>query len=137
MGNIYTQLSFHERTMIHTQLERGLTPAAIARGLNRSSSTLSRELRRNGWPHPMTRRGPVRPPIAGGYRAAAAQARAHACTVIPRVVRRLRPGTTLWDQVTRYLKTGYSPEQIAGTLAGVHPETPSLQVSHEAIYTAI
>jgi IS30 family transposase len=36
-----------------------------------------------------------------------------------------------------YLKDGYSPEQIAGTLATVHPDTPSLQVSHETIYTAI
>ncbi len=137
MGNIYTQLSLQERTMIHTQLEMGLTPAAIARGLNRSASTLSRELRRNGWTRPTPHRSPGRPPIAGGYRAAAAQTRAHACTVTPRVVRRLRPGTALWDQVTRYLKVGYSPEQIAGTLAVVHPDTPSLQVSHETIYTAI
>jgi len=37
----------------------------------------------------------------------------------------------------RYLKAGYSPEQIAGTLAAVHPDLPSLQVSHETIYTAI
>ena len=131
------QLSLQERTMIHTQLERGLTPAAIALGLNRSASTLSRELRRNGWTRPTTRRGPGRPPLAGGYRAAAAHTRAQACTVTPRVVRRLRPGTALWDQVTRYLKAGYSPEQIAGTLAVVHPDTPSLQVSHETIYTAI
>ena len=60
-----------------------------------------------------------------------------ACTVTPRVARRLRPGTALWDQVTRYLKAGYSPEQIAGTLALVHADTPALQVSHETIYTAI
>jgi IS30 family transposase len=39
--------------------------------------------------------------------------------------------------VLRYLKAGYSPEQIAGTLALVHSDTPSLQVSHETIYTAI
>ena len=137
MGNIYTQLSFQERTMIHTQLERGLTPAAIALGLNRSASTLSRELRRNGWTRPTTRRGPGRPPLADGDRAAAAPTRAQACTVTPRVVRRLRPDTALWDQVTHYLKAGYSPEQIAGTLAVVHPNTPSLQVSHETLYTAI
>lgn len=37
----------------------------------------------------------------------------------------------------RYLKAGYSPEQIAGTLAAVHPDLPSLRVSHETIYTAI
>ena len=123
--------------MIHTQLEMGLNPAAIAVGLNRSASTLSRELRRNGWTRPKTRRGPGRPPVAGGYRADAAHTRAQACTVTPRVARRLRPGTALWDQVTRYLKAGYSPEQIAGTLALVHADTPSLQVSHETIYTAI
>jgi len=43
----------------------------------------------------------------------------------------------LWDQITRYLKAGYSPEQIAGTLALVHADTPSLQGSHETIYTAL
>jgi IS30 family transposase len=37
----------------------------------------------------------------------------------------------------RYLKEGYSPEQISGTLSVVHPETPTLRVSHETIYTAI
>ena len=137
MGTIYTQLSLEERTMIHTQLERGIKPVAIAMGLNRSASTLSRELHRNGWTRPKTRRGPGRPSVTGGYRADAAHLRAQACTVTPRVGRRLQPGTALWEQVTRYLKAGYSPEQIAGTLAIVHPDTPSLQVSHETIYTAI
>ncbi len=32
MGNIYTQLSHEERTMIHTQLEMGIKPVAIAMG---------------------------------------------------------------------------------------------------------
>ena len=137
MGKIYEQLSIEERAMIQTQLEMGINPAAIAKGLNRSASTISRELRRNGWTRPTSCRGPGRPPVAGGYHAEAAHKRAHACTVTPRVERRLRPGTALWDQVLRYLKAGYSPEQIAGTLALVHPETPTLQVSHETIYTAI
>ena len=137
MGTIYTQVSIEERTMIHTQLERGLTPAAIAMGLHRSASTLSRELRRNGWTRPTTRRGPGRPPVAGGYRAIAAQARAQACTVPPQMARRVRPDTALWAQVIRYLKAGSSPEQIAGTRALVHADTPSLQGSHATIYTAI
>ena len=76
MGKIYTQLSIEERTMIHTQLEMGVNPAAIAVWLNRSASTLSRELRRNGWTRSPTRRGPGRPPVAGGYRADAAHTRA-------------------------------------------------------------
>ena len=43
----------------------------------------------------------------------------------------------MWDQVTHYLQPRYSPEQIAGTLAKVHAQTPALQVSHDTIYTAL
>src|SRR3989338_22985 len=71
MGKIYKQLSIEERTMIQTQLELGIKPAAIAVGLNRPASTLSRELRRNGWAPPQACRGPGRPPGAGGHRRAA------------------------------------------------------------------
>ena len=49
MGKFYTQLSIEERTMIQTQLAMGVKSAVIARGLGRCPSTLSRELRRNGW----------------------------------------------------------------------------------------
>jgi len=137
MGKRYGQLGIEERTMIQTQLGMRIKPAAIALGLNRSASTLSRELSRNGWVRPKGGRGPGRPPVAGGYRAQAAHKRARACTLTPRVERRLRPGAALWGRVIGYLKAGYSPEQIAGTLALVHSETPSLRVSHETIYTAI
>ncbi len=71
MGKIYEQLSIEEWTMIQTQLEMGIRPAAIAVGLNRSESTLSRELCRNGWTRPKTRCGPGRPQVADGYRAEA------------------------------------------------------------------
>ena len=106
MGKIYEQLSIEERTMIQMQLEMGIKPAAIAVELNRSASTLSRELRRNGWVRPKARRGPGRPSVAGGYRAETAHRRAQACTVTPRVARRLRPGTALWKHVLRYPKAG-------------------------------
>ena len=137
MGKNYSQLSIEERTMIQTQLEMGIKPAGIALGLNRSTSTLSRELSRNGWVRATACCGPGRPRMAGGYRAVAAQERANICTVTPHVERRLRPKAPLWGRVVRYLKKGYSPEQIAGTLALVHTNTPSLRVSHETIYTAI
>ena len=137
MGKNYKQLSLEERTMIQTQLEMGVKPAAIAVGLGRSASTISRELGRNGWVRPKARRSPGRPLMAGGYRSEAAHQRANACTAKPRADRRLRPGTVLWDRVCHYLKARYSPEQIAGTLALVHPEQPSLRVSHETIYTAL
>lgn len=137
MGKNYDQLSIEERTMIQTQLAMGIKPSAIAKSINRPASTLSRELRRNGWSRPKTPRGPGRPAVAGGYRAEAAHRRAHACTIKPRVERRLKPETELWESVMHYLRAGYSPEQVAGTLTLVHSDTPTLQVSHETIYTAI
>lgn len=137
MGKYYAQLSIEERTMIQTQLAMGIKASVIARGLGRCASTLSRELHRNGWSGPKVPRGPGRPSAAGGYRADAAHERARACTVTPRVARRLYPGSALWDEVMHYLKRRYSPEQIAGTLALVHAQAPLLQVSHETIYTAI
>ena len=72
MGKIYEPLSIEEWTITQTQLEMGIRPAAIAAGLNRSESTLSHELRRNGWTRPKTRCGRGRPPVAGGYRVEAA-----------------------------------------------------------------
>src|SRR3989338_10866128 len=88
MGKTYQQLSIEERTMIQTQLEMGIKPAAIAVGLNRSASTLSRELRRNGWTRRKAHPDPGRPPVTGGYPSQAAHLRAQACTVAPRVERR-------------------------------------------------
>jgi len=62
MGKIYEQLSLEERTKIQMQLEAGFLPTAIALGLNRSPSTISRELCRNSWVKPTARRGTGRPP---------------------------------------------------------------------------
>lgn len=105
--------------------------------LGRSASTLSLELKRNNWVHLMQPRCVGRPRLAGGYRSDAAHRRTHACTVKPRVLRRLQLGTVLWGHVAGYLKEGYSPDLVAGTLATVHPDNPSLRVSHETIHTAI
>ena len=137
MGNIDTPWRLQERTLIPRQLARGVNPAAIAVWLNRSASTRSRELRRNGWTRSPTRRGPGRPPVAGGYRADAAPTRAQACTGTPRVARRLQPGTACWAQVLRYLKMGDSPEQMAGLRACVNSHTPTVRVSHEPLSPAI
>jgi len=137
MGKIYKQLSIEDRTMIQTQLQLGNNPASIALLLNRSASTIFRELKRNSWVCPKDRLGPGRPLLAGGYRSETAHKRAHVCNIKPRVERRLRPATALWEHVMGYLKSGYSPEQISGILSRVHPDAPMLQVSHETIYTAI
>ena len=124
MGKSYNQLSIEERTLIQTQLSIGMKPAEIAEGLQRSASTLSRELRRNGWVRPKTQRSRGRPLVSGSYRAAAVHLRAHACRIKPRIEKRLRPGTALWHHVVDQLKAGYSPEQVADTLATVLPDPP-------------
>jgi IS30 family transposase len=136
MGKVYVQLSVEERSILQALLTLGRKPAEIAANLNRPPPTISRELKRNSWARPKEPPRPGRPAVAGGNRADAAQKRARACTVKSRVERRLTPGSDLWQHVMAYLKSGYSPEQIAGTLRAVHPQTPSLQVSHETIFTA-
>jgi IS30 family transposase len=52
MGTIYDHLSIGERALIQTQLGMGIKPGTIARGMNRSASTITRELVRNGWVRP-------------------------------------------------------------------------------------
>ena len=43
----------------------------------------------------------------------------------------------LWPIVEDLLRQRHSPEQIAGILARMHPDSPTPQISHETIYTAI
>jgi len=138
MGTNYKHLSMEERTMIQLGLEQGCTLRAIALSVQRLPSTISRELKRNGWTNPATeprRRG--RPRVAGGYRATVAQARASELAATPRCPSRLAMDGPLWPLVEDLLRTRHSPEQIAGILRRMHPDEPTLQVSHETIYTAI
>jgi len=138
MGKKYEHLSIEERTMIQLSLEQGCTLRAIARSVQRSPSSISRELKRNGWSNPATaprKRG--RPPVAGGYRAAAADERARQLAATPRCPSRLATDGPLWPIVEDLLRQRHSPEQISGILARMHPDSPMLQASHETIYTAI
>lgn len=115
----------------------GASGRSIALALNRSQSTIARELRRNGYlaAHECSRLG--RPRIAGGYDATRAGARARRLRALPRVQRKLRPGTGLWQHVCRLLQRRWSPPQVARTLRTRHSHRRDLQVSHETIYTAI
>ena len=133
----YKQLSIEERSVIQAQLTLGFKSSWIAVGLGRSVSTISRELHRNGWKKRKEKPGRGRPVIAGNYRAVLAQGRADGLSAKPRVERRLQSGNALWKAVMDYLRRGYSPEQIAGTLKTVNADHLNLQVSHETIYSAI
>ena len=52
MGTTYKHLSCEDRTMIQLSLEQGCTLRAIARSVQRAPSSVSRELKRNGWSNP-------------------------------------------------------------------------------------
>ena len=134
MRKRYKHLSLQERVVVQTQLELGLSPAAIAAGLKRDRSSIGRELRRNGWKPEPAVRGKGRPRKAGGYRALGAQQRACDLAAKLRVVRKLVVGSVLWKQVAEHLRRGLSPEQIAFTLGAM--EEP-VRLSHETIYTAL
>lgn len=134
MRACYRQLDDVDRVTIQSQLEMGWSPGAIAAGLQRSRSTITRELFRNGW----KRAGQASPQSRrwgnGGYVARRAGQRARQNHRKPRVERKLAPGTGLWAEVCRQLRKRLSPFQIASTLARM-PQP--VRLSHETIYTAL
>jgi transposase, IS30 family len=129
MGKSYQHLIVAERCLIQVQLGLRLSPAAIAAGLKRSRSTITREMSRNGWI-----RGAGGKHVADVYDAARADRRARLRASKARVPAKLQVGTPLWELVLKHLKRGLSPEQIAHTLASMH--SPA-KLSYEAIYTAL
>jgi len=129
MASGYFHLSGEERCLIQAQLSLRWSAAAIAAALDRSRSTITREIARNGW---AVGAGGKR--VAGAYIAARADHRARLRAGKPRVPRKLQRHTPLWELVLQQLRRGLSPEQIASTLALM--ESP-VQLSYEAIYTAL
>ena len=103
--------------------QQGYSLRAIARTLNRSASSLSRELQRNSTAQSY---------VAHDAQAASAQRRSAA-----RLWPKLHPDLKLWRVVKTCLSWRWSPQQISRTLARMWPDEPDMQVSHETIYTAI
>jgi len=104
-------------------LEHGLSIRAIARILNRAPSSISREIARN----------------QGGaaYSCSFAQQRCRKRRIHSRAKPKLVMGGVLFEQVRQWLHLGWSPEQISGHLAKLHPDQAALRVSHETIYNVI
>jgi IS30 family transposase len=132
MAGSYVHLETQERSLIETQLTLGMSPAAIAAGLMRARSTVTREMHRNGWKLSSVHRG--RPTVAGGYRCVLADRRARVLAARPRVLRKLIPGNPLWIVLVDHLRQGLSPAQIARTLARM-PDP--VRLCYETIYTAL
>src|SRR5713101_9089401 len=124
MGQCYGQLSLEERVEIYRLHAAGRSQNEIASALDRASSTISRELRRNSQPSKFW---------TGGYEPVRAQ--------------QLTERRRRWDGrfklarqpdlrtcVGKSLAMGHSPEQIAGRLALEHGR---VIVGHESIYRFI
>ena len=79
MANGYSHLGVQERALIETQLRLGMSPGAIAGGWLRPRSTVTREIRRNGWQSVQEQIGGGRSRIAGGYRCLTADRRERLC----------------------------------------------------------
>ena len=121
METQYKHLSVDERNTIHRGRLEGLSLRAIARELNRPTSTVAREIARN---QPETSYDALSAEC--GYRRRRG-----------RGWRKLAPGTPLWNGVVMDLYRGWSPEQIAGRQRTLHPDAPAQRVSHETIYLAL
>ena len=123
--NTYTHLSAEERAVIMLERQRGVSIREIASQIDRSASTVSRELSRNQQPK-------------GFYDATQAgytYRRRRLCSVRPR---KLITRPVLWDEVeSLLLNRKWSPEQISALLKQRYPGQNEMHVSPETIYSHI
>ena len=118
-------LSEDERVHIADLASRGIGVRAIAVEMNRSPSTISRELRRNLH-------------VSGQYRPF------HAHSQAARRRRRRRPRSSKLDRnpalhrfVRSKLSEKWSPQQISRAWRITHPDEPVMRLATESIYQAI
>jgi DNA-binding CsgD family transcriptional regulator len=115
-------LSLTEREDISHGLVTKQSLRSIAQNLNRSPSTISREVRRNGGRQ--------------AYRAARSDQRAWDCATRPKLCK-LAFNDPLCQLIARKLQRKWSPQQIAGWLKHRYPDEEQNRVSHETIYRSL
>lgn len=115
-------LSLTEREEISRGIAVGQSLRLIATKLNRSPSTISREIQRNGG--------------LSEYRASQADKAAWDRAHRPKVCKLVK-NRSLARLVATKLKLEWSPEQIAGWLKDTFPDDEDKQVSHETIYRSL
>ena len=115
-------LSIEDREEVFARIGRGETFAKIAEGLGRPTSTISREVKRNGG--------------RDAYRPVAADRAT--------CVRAKRPRPTVFETnlalkmvVESWLGLKYSPKQISGRLRAEFPDNEKMRVAPETIYQAL
>ncbi len=116
---MHSKITPEERDRIASSFASGSSVRSIARELERSPSSISRELKRNG--------------STGAYSAILAQKKSE---VRNKASRRLNPlkDATIYAYVLDKLRCGWSPEQIAGRL---EKENGERLICHETIYRYI
>jgi IS30 family transposase len=115
-------LSLIEREEISRGLVARQSFRSIAQKLNRSPSTISREVRRNGGRQT--------------YRAAYSEQRAWDYAIRPKLCK-LSFNDPLCQLIARKLRRKWSPQQIAGWLKRKYPDEEQNCVSHETIYRSL
>ena len=115
-------LTLAEREDISRGIASGSSIRAIAKGLQRAVSTVSREVARHGG-RPL-------------YRANEADHQAWESALRPKACL-LAVHSKLQDIVASKLVLDWSPQQISGWLKIQYPEDESMRVSHETIYRSL
>ena len=130
-------LSIRDRELILAGISAGLSIRAISRSIERSPSTVLRELERNlqNPYRPRSRRGrPRSTPVK--YSPSLAQRRADLKMARPKPAK-LALNDRLRDEVQHRLSEKASPEQIMRRLRLDFPDDPEMRVSHETIYQSL
>jgi IS30 family transposase len=115
-------LSLKEREEISRGLAANITIRDIAVGLDRSPSTISREVNRHGGKK--------------NYRASVADQQAWGNASRPKPSH-LDKHPDLKKIIIKKLKLKWSPEQISGWLKQTYPNEISMHISHETIYKSL
>jgi IS30 family transposase len=115
-------LTLAEREDISRGIATGCSMRAIAQGLRRACSTVSREVARHGG--------------RAQYRANEADRQALGSALRPKACR-LATHSKLQEIVASKLILDWSPKQISGWLKRQYPNDQSLRVSHETIYRSL
>jgi IS30 family transposase len=117
-------LSREERYEIARLRDAGLSMRQVAARMQRSPSTISRELGRN------------KDPRTGGYQPERAHQTARGRQRRPKPSKLAR-NPALRAAVQAMLDRRHSPEEASGRLTVLYPGDPSMRVSHEAVYQSI
>jgi IS30 family transposase len=116
------RLGVEERETIGLGVARGEAFAVIGRRMGRPTSTVAREVGRNGG--------------VDGYRASVAQRATNGRAARPKV-RKLVADVVLAAEVAAGLVKRWSPAEIAARLVIDHPDDEAMRVSHETIYASL